>query len=222
MKMTAHGSIYALAWAVVTILLDAQICHGGSTDMVPKFDRAAWLRAAEQRARGFALVTDQGVAAPLNRFLLIRRDRDLCALRFTSFHTGQDPSGPPVVHAENEKEFAEYDWYYQGDGTGNLLAPTASHGHRRLGFDPSIGHGQFRSHPGPTHIQCSQTELAWLYPNQVLFFSRSKLGKDTGVEMTPTKWTDIHGVDASDPRLTWYRMGTRRTSRHIPVDELWQ
>lgn len=45
---------------------------------------------------------------------------------------------------------------------------------------------------------------------------------DYGIELAPTKWTDISQVDVFDPRLIWYRYDENRKDLNIPVDKLWE
>jgi hypothetical protein len=57
----------------------------------------------ESKLKTHALVTWYDVGAPLGRFLLIRRkDSNLCAIKFTEYHRGNDAK-PPTVFSSGEE-----------------------------------------------------------------------------------------------------------------------
>jgi hypothetical protein len=56
----------------------------------------------------------------------------------------------------------------------------------------------------------------------IYFFSLSQKDGDYGIELAPTKWTDISQVNVFDPRLKWYRYDEKRKDTFIPIDQLWE
>jgi hypothetical protein len=167
-----------------------------------------------------AAVTWDGAGAPLGRFLLVRKDKAVCALRFTKARRGHDIKPTTVFHSGEENFFAEYDWYFQGDGSGNFARRGVLSGHRRLHRKPLIGIGRLAFQTGQVHVNCGTfRDLLWLYPTRVSFYGGSRRGDD-GIEMAPTKWADIKEVDVHDPRLKWYRYEENRQSIYIPLEDL--
>src|SRR5688500_11132430 len=80
----------------------------------------------ELRASDSALVDRTAVAAPLGKFLLVRRGSDICAVRFTKFHGGVEAGS------------TEYDWYFQGDGSADFRKANVSNRARASPVEPRV------------------------------------------------------------------------------------
>jgi hypothetical protein len=140
-----------------------------------------------------------GVQVPLRRILLIRRDLEYGAVKFTEVWT--EKSG--------EDKYGRYESYYQGDKSGNFSKKNVRFREGEL-LDPKgiwIGGGHYFSLRGTYNIRCGPIKLAWAYKTFVAFYSRRQKERDYGIELAPTKWTDISEVSVFDPRLKWYRYG---------------
>ncbi len=175
----------------------------------------------EDAARRYASITFMGASAPIGRFLLARHGKDVCAIRFTEFHRGRDAKPPTVWHSGEETLYAEYDWYYQGDGSGDFGKANVKSGHSELVQKPLVGIGRLAFQTGTIYVRCGPFKLRWHYPNHVGFHLSNAKDDDVGNELAPTKWIDISAVNAQDPRLKWYRFDEKRPVIYIPVDELW-
>lgn len=142
--------------------------------------------AEEQSSRKMATLTYMNASAPLGRFLLVRKGRDVCALRFTEFHRGHDAKPPSLFHSGEETLYAEYDWFYQGDGSGDFTKADVESGHRKLVRKPLVGliH-PFVFQTGTVEVRCGPFVLSWLYPNNVGFRSWSQK-RDESVDLAPT------------------------------------
>ena len=79
-------------------------------------------------------------------------------------------------------------------------------------FPIPFGHRNF-------YIKCGVVKILWSYSRTVYFSESPSRG---GVELAPTKCTDILQVNAFDPRLKWYRYDGNRKDMYIPVDQLWE
>ena len=166
-----------------------------------------------------AIVTWADVGAPRGRFLLVRKDKDLCALRFTEYHSGHDARPPTWFDSGEESFYAEYDWFYQrSDSTGRSNRNFQT-GHGKLTQKSLVGVGRFAFQTGNTHVECGSLTLRWGYPTRVSFFIRDRI-EDYGVELAPTKWTDIGQVDFRSMNLKWYRVDESRKMIYIPLDQL--
>jgi len=152
-----------------------------------------------------------GVVVPLERILLVRRESEFCAVKFTKFWTGK---------TEGDK-YATYESYYQADKTGNFLNKNVKFKKSKLSFPKPRGIGRLAFSFGDKDIQCGPIKLWWGGGGSVHFFSTSQAQGDYGIELAPTKWTDISQVNVFDQRLKWYRYDENRKRVNIPVDQLW-
>ena len=178
------------------------------------------IKEGEERARNNVIITYASVSTPPGRLLLIRRDANYCAVRFTSFHW--EPNQATRWRAGDFSHYAEYDWYYQGDGSGDFTRPGIQSGHRQLSRKPAIG----LFHPfvwgrGDPFVRCGPFVLIWYYPTHVGFHMTNK--KEDGVEneLAPTKWEEISEVNVHDARLSWYRFDAKRKEVDVPMNRLW-
>jgi len=92
---------------------------------------------------------------------------------------------------------------------------------KELSFPNPRGIGRFAFSFGKKDIVFGPIELLWFGEGNIHFFSSRQEEGDYGVEMAPTKWTDISQVNVFDKRLTWYRYDPKRNNIEIPIDELW-
>jgi hypothetical protein len=184
-------------------------CNAVGTDAA-NYTATADQTPGELHASDSALVGTTGVSSPVGKFLLMRKSNHVCAIRFTKLSGG------------NEDGVAEYDWYFQGDGSVDFTKQNISSGHERLqwkaGFFDELLHGP----RARSKISCGSFEVLWTYPNNVIFASfeawRSKF--DYNLELAPTKTTDIREVNIKNPRLQWYKLDDKRQGRFIPLEEL--
>ncbi len=152
-----------------------------------------------------------GVVVPLGRILLVHRESEFCAVKFTKFWTGETEEG----------RYATYESYDQADNTGNILNKNVKFKKDKLSFPKPRGIGRLAFSFGNKDIQCGPIKLWWGGGGSVHFFSTSQAQGDYGIELAPTKWTDISQVNVFDPRLKWYRYDEKRQRVNIPVDRLW-
>jgi hypothetical protein len=160
------------------------------------------------------LIERCGVGMPLGRILLIHKDRQYCALKFTKFWTENNQT----------EKYATYESYYQNDGTGNLQNTNvkfsegkASHLPLRRPYHP------FLIQPGYTKVDCGFLRLQWNYKGYVTFFKGYDDDADQGIELSPTPWTNISEINVFDPRVKWYRYDESRIKEiKIPIDKIWK
>ena len=152
-----------------------------------------------------------GVVMPLWKILLVRRDSEFCALKFTKFWTGKT----------EEDKYATYESHYLSHKTGNFLNKNVKFKINKLSFPKPRGIGRFAFSFGKKNIQCGSIKLWWGGGGSVYFFPTSQTQGDYGIELAPTKWTDISQVNVFDSRLKWYKYDENRKRINIPVDQLW-
>jgi hypothetical protein len=160
------------------------------------------------------IVSPNAIIMPLGNILLIRRDSDYGAIKFTKFWTGK---------AEQDL-YATYESYYQDDKTGDFANRNVKFTKEDL-HSPKPSFSLF-GHPFAfgikKEIKCGPIRLWWSGRGTVYFFERGQREGDYGIELAPTKWTDISQINVSDPRLKWYRYDANRKDIRILIDELWE
>lgn len=170
----------------------------------------------ESKLRTHALVTWYDVGAPLGRFLLIRKDSNLCAIKFTEYHKGNDAKPPTVFSSGEESLDAKYECFCQSERGGGFGDATLGEVNKRA----SWGIGRLAFGGGKTNVRCGPFKLPWMYPARVSFnIEGTKLG-DQGIELAPTRWSAIDEVNVRDPRLRWFRYDESRKVTYIPIGDL--
>ena len=121
--------------------------------------------------RDSAIVFFGGVAAPVGRFLLIRKESAMCAILLKGFRRAGDAKPPTAFSTGAEHRFAEYDWYFQSDGSGDFKRGNTRRGHDSLEDGPLYGIGRLNFFgSGNINISCGPIELTWEYPDVISFF----------------------------------------------------
>jgi hypothetical protein len=170
----------------------------------------------ENTLRTHALVTWYDVSAPAGKFLLIRRDASVCAIRFIDYQRGNDAKAPTLFSSGEESFYAKYECFCQGDGGGGFGDATIG----ELSKRPLWGIGRLAFQRGETNVRCGRFKLPWSYPTRVSFQPYgSKLG-DHGIELAPTRWTDIKDVNVNDNRLQWFHYDEGRKVTLIRSEDL--
>ena len=158
-------------------------------------------------------IAPDGVMMPLGRILLVRKDTDYCAIKFTKFWTGKN----------DFDRYATYEAYYQDDKTGDFTNKNARFCKNEL-HSPIPSFSLF-GHPvsfgAKKEVKCGSIRLWWTGLGSVYFFKRYQPQGDYGFEFAPTKWEDISQVNVFDKRLKWYRYDGKRKRVNVPVDQLW-
>ncbi len=163
------------------------------------------------------------VSAPMRRFLLASKELAVCAVRFMVFHRDHDKAQPGVFAPGDEHTYAEYDRYFQGDGSGDFSKTDVTSGHGELRNTPSFGIGRFAFKPSEIlHITCGSFRVAWGYPNALQFISypKSDPKDESDLELAPTRFSDIGQIDFTSPKRRWYKLNDRLPPTVIPPDQL--
>ncbi len=88
--------------------------------------------AEVERLKTNARIDWGGVAVPIDRFLVMRKKTEVCAVKFTEFHRGHDAKSATLYNSGEETLYAEYDWYCQLDGSQDLAKSNIKSGHNKL------------------------------------------------------------------------------------------
>lgn len=157
------------------------------------------------------IIAPNAVMVPMGRIILVRKGSQHCAIKFTEFRTGKT----------EEDEFARYESYYQGDGTGDFLKKNVQIKKGELSAPKPRGIGRLAFSFGNRNVLCGPIKLQWSGKGWVYFFYEGQEQGDYGIEIAPTKWTDISRVNVFDPRIKWYRYDSKRNDIVISIDQLW-
>ena len=166
--------------------------------------------------QGDVQLAPNAIGMPVGRILLIRKDNNYCAVKFTQNWTGKT----------DYDQHAEYESYYQGDKTGNLISKNVKYRKEEVYYTkPSFS---IFGHPvrigAKRDIRCGPVELWWSAGHHLTFvyYNRHDQNqRDYGIELAPTPWTTISEVNVFDPRIKWYRYDEKRKDLTIPIDKLW-
>lgn len=157
-------------------------------------------------------IAEVGIVMPLGRILIIKRGSDYCAIKFNKFWTGKT----------DEDYFAQYESYSKKDKTGEFSKANVQIKKEELSFPKPRGIGRFAFSHGNKEVKCGAFRLFWSGQGAVHFYGLGQKQGDYGIELAPTKWTDISQVNVFDPRLKWYRYDEKRERVNIPADKLWE
>jgi hypothetical protein len=150
------------------------------------------------------------IEMPIGKIFLIRNDKLYGAVKITKYWTGRN----------RNNQYASYESWYQDDGTGDFSNKNAKFRTEKAS-STLYGIGRFSFNFGNEEIRCGVFRLWWWGKGMVYFFRRGEQFDDYGIELAPTKWTDIREVNVFDPRLKWYKYDKNRLRTDIPVNELW-
>jgi len=167
----------------------------------------------------FARVDWHQIAAPFGRFLLIRGAKGQCAVRFTEYQRGHDAKPQTVFSSGEESHDARYEWFYQGDGSGDFANRNVKRGTGRVSGGAVRGIGRFGFQSGNSYLKCGPLKTFWLPPSSISF-SEQATCPTAAYELSPTSWRDISEINFNDTRLKWFRCDETRKSFHIPMDDL--
>jgi len=167
-------------------------------------------------------IAEVGIVMPLEKILLVRRDSDYCVIKFTKFWAENTTEVGSVFVASGSDEYAIYESHYHGDKTGDFTKKTVQFKEEKLSFPKPRGIGRLAFSFGNKEIKCGTIKLFWSGKGSVHFYKEGQAQGDYGIELAPTKWTDISQVNVFDPRLKWYRYDEKRERVNIPVNELWE
>ncbi len=105
------------------------------------------------------LIGPNCMRVPLGSILLVRKEQQYCAIKFTKFWTGET----------KDDEYATYESYYQGDKTGDFTNKNEKFKLGKL-FRPRLrGIGRCAFSFGTTDIECGPIKLFWSGEGCVIF-----------------------------------------------------
>jgi hypothetical protein len=140
-----------------------------------------------------ALANDDGaIRTMVGHFFLLRRDKQFCAAK---------------ILRETPDNGAEYEWYFQGDGSGNFQKSNCKHGQgkvfekykRELINDKE----QLTDIGSVLDIKCGPLSVEWSSGNFI--YAHDLHLRVTNIEIALTDWTSIDKVDVFPKTLKWVK-----------------
>jgi hypothetical protein len=162
-----------------------------------------------------------GIYSALGRFLLIRQQDGLCAIKFTGAKRGNDASEPTAFRGGEETFLSEYEWFFSPNYHGKWVASELKSGRSVVNSGSSWGIGRLAFGGGNSHIECGPMRFYWIAPTQLLFGDMQHTIGTQNYEMAPTKWISIDEVRPEAPFLKWFRYDEKRDRIDLRIDELW-
>ena len=197
----------ALMEAIQLSLLVASLCNSALAQAAPRIaDDSVPPKPND------VSIASNAIAMPFGRILLIRsKDQKHGAVKLINIKTGKT----------SEDRTLYYEYWYQPDGTVNLLNKAAKIGKGRATTTRPYGFARFVFDLGNSEIKCGAISIFSSADRWIYFHGKGQGQGDHRIELAPTKWNDIKEVIVLDPRIKWYRYDEHRPRTDIPVDELW-
>lgn len=148
-------------------------------------------------------ITDVNMCSPEAFIMLVRRDRDVAAIKFYEPRRGdQENTG-----------LARYTSYVPAAGSNDFRANVQRHD-GTVSVEGWSGFHPFAFQRGEYRIKVGSFRLTYDFPTCLWF-------QDTPYEYAPTPWKDIENVDATAPHLRWFRYNaTGDLSLEVAPEEL--
>jgi hypothetical protein len=162
------------------------------------------------------------IVMPLENILLVRKGSDYCAIKFAKFWSENKSEVGTIFVASGSDEYAIYESYYQGDKKGDFSKENIQIKKEKLSSTKPRGIGRLAFSFGNKEIKCGSIKLFWGGKGSVNFSGEGQKAGDYGIELAPTKWTDISQINVFDARVKWYRYDEERKRVNIPIDQLWE
>lgn len=152
------------------------------------------------------------IMVPLNYIILVNREYEYGAIKFNDFWHGED----------ERDRYARYTSYYRNNKSGSLLGHGVQVHCGELSFPKPRGVGRLSFSFGTKDVKIGPINLLWTGRGFVHFYSEGQAQRDYGIQLAPTKWTEISEVNVFDSRLQWYKYDSTRQRKIIPIDNLWK
>ncbi|MBI5232972.1 MAG: hypothetical protein HY880_01315 [Deltaproteobacteria bacterium] len=171
-----------------------------------------WIPTPEERAAqpwipgtDEVLIGPGAVSMPLGKILLVRKGVQYCALKFIDTWLGET----------KHDHYTSYEFYYQGDGSGDFSGNKAVPGAGVLFFPRVRGFlGMPVIKEAKDIIECGDMKLKWRYIAHVG-------SKEVEYAFAPTPWNSITEVNVHDARIRWHSKAINQQIITVHIDQLW-
>ena len=202
--------------ALVCVLLSSSACSATGGDP----EKETPIEDSELRTHG--RISWHAAYPPLEKFLLIRKDKDLCAVRFTGAWRGNDKKDGTVWNSGEESFRVTYEWVgaiMEPDGRWKMDLGNNGKGQATRG--PIVGVGRFGFATGDSYVDCAKFRMGWPGSTGVGFEPDQSKFQEHGYELALTKWSDAAEIDPNAAYLKWFRFENNRKLIKIPIEKFW-
>jgi hypothetical protein len=144
---------------------------------------------------------------PEKFFLLVRKGREIGAIRFTKVEQDADGNGKST-----------YESYFQGDGSGSFLNSNVVKRTDEIEIKPMRGIHAFAWQPGQNKLWVGKWWFGCMGPSLVNMSSHFS-ENDEGFEFAPTSAQSVAEINFTDKGLRWFRYNPD-ASVDVPVSNL--
>ena len=155
------------------------------------------------------IVGHRAVGMPQGVFLLVRKGKELGAIKFSNIEAGEVPLMGK----------ATYESFFQGDGSGSFQSSTVVRQSGEVSTKPLTGIGRMSFGGGKRKIRVGKWSFAYHFPAWVSMYPYGEVERDYGFEFAPTSAREVAEIDASDKRLKWFRYDSN-TSTTLQLTDL--
>lgn len=170
-----------------------------------------------------------GIMMPLEKIILLKKNSEYCAIKFTKFWSENQSEKKSVFVATGADEYALYESYSMTNKTGDFAEKNIRVKKEKLSFTKPRGIGRLAFVFGNNKIGCGTIRLSWYGGGYVPFLEEGQHEGPYGIgpapdsiELAPTPWTDIKEININDPRIKWYKYDVSRKRVNVPIDKLWK
>ena len=162
------------------------------------------------------------VFMPLGRIMLVRKNQDYCAIKFTKWWSENPSSKPSMFVATGTDEYAVYESYCLKNKTGGFFENNIQVRKEKLSLTKPRGIGRLAFSFGNSKVECGNIRLGWYGGGLVNYSEEVQNKRNYDTELAPTPWSDVKEVNVLDQRIKWFRYDESRKRVNIPIDNIWE
>lgn len=142
-----------------------------------------------------AIVGPRAIGMPSGVFLLVRKGKEIGAVRFLKIERGK---GSLIGKAF-------YESFFQGDGSTSFIGVNVVKRSGEVTTKTLMGIGRMSFGGGQRKLQIGKWSFAYRFPAWVTMYPYGEVEGDHGFEFAPTSARELAEIDATDKRLKWFR-----------------
>jgi hypothetical protein len=141
------------------------------------------------------IVGPRATLMPVGVFILVKKDKSVGAIRFTSIEHG----------SEFGTGKATYESYFQADSTKSFVDKSVVKKSGIIDLRPLTGIGRFAFQTGNDRVDIGPWSFSSSFPGNLDMWPYRGDSQDYGYEFAPTSAQSVAEINISDSRLRWFR-----------------